>query len=235
MDELIALFSGNSPNSLWLYLGLVAVFTVFGLYLSRRGVIVMYANYTDVLCTIMALLLPSLLLVFLGDYNLSLTAKIVIFLIPSLIVAKATFSYNSCVLGFLIALVSKFVLVIAYLLALIAVFVLVMGGERKKYERKKSHSTRQVGQAIAGAVGTTVVFGMLVRLGLHSPGFISLSLYISGKWAEDVNANHSEESRQVSSRCPTPDYGVENDGKEKMRGIKASPKKSEGRKKSEKK
>jgi hypothetical protein len=48
MDDLVALVRGERPESVWLYLGLMAAIALFGLYQSNRGRIVVFANYTDV-------------------------------------------------------------------------------------------------------------------------------------------------------------------------------------------
>ena len=181
MDDLIALFSGNRPESFWLYFGLMTTLAVFGLYQSNRGNIVVFANYTDVLCTILALVLPAAVLLALNDRNMSQTAQGVIFLIPVLFVAIATFSYNRSIFGFLLSLFTKFFLVLVYILALVFVVAMILSGNRKKHQRKSGHTARQTGKAIAGAAGVTGVFALLVRLGLHSTGFVSLSHYLGGR------------------------------------------------------
>jgi len=187
VDELIALFSGNRPESFWLYFGLMAALAVFGLYQSNRGNIVVFANYTDVLCTILALVLPVAILAALSERNMSQTAQGIIFLLPVLFVAKATFSYNRSLFGFLLSLFTKFFLVVVYILALVLVVAMALSGDRKKHERQRGYSARQKGKAIAGAAGVTGVFALLVRLGLHSTGFVPLSHYLSGAYP-DSNA-----------------------------------------------
>ena len=182
MDELIALISGNKPESFWLYFGLMASLAAFGLYQGNRGNIVVFANYTDVLCTILSLVLPTAVLFALQDSNMTQSAQRIIFLIPILFVAKATFSYNRNVFGLLLSLFTKYFLVAIYILALVLVVALALGGDRKKYERQGSYSRRQKGMAIAGALAATGIFAVLSRLGLHSTGFVPLSHYLSGTY-----------------------------------------------------
>ena len=186
MDEFIALFSGNRPESFWLYFGIMTVVALFGLYQSNRGHIVVFANYTDVLCTFLALALPVGILFALRERNMSQTAQAVIVLIPVLFVAKATFSYNRGVFGFLLSLFTKFFLVIVYIAALVFVVVMLLSGGRKKYARKSGHAARQAGKAIAGAAGVTGIFALLVKLGLHSSGFVPISYYLGGVFPEDA-------------------------------------------------
>jgi uncharacterized membrane protein len=181
VDELIALFSGNRPESFWLYLGLMSALAIFGLIQSNQGKAVIFANYTDVLCTILALVLPIALLWAIDDRNLPQTARAAVFFIPILFVAKATFSYNQSIFGFLLSLFTKFFLVIVYILALVVVIALALGGKRAKGQHQSTYSTGQKAKAVAGAAGVTGVFAILVKLGLHSPGFVSLGQYRKGK------------------------------------------------------
>jgi len=180
MDGLTALFSGDRPESFWLYFGLSAALALVGLYQSNRGKIIVFANYTDILCTFLALAVPLALLAALSERNLSDIVRGVIILIPVLFVAKATFSYNRNLFGFLLSLFTKFFLVLVYILALALVVAMALSGERKKYERQSGKTARQAGKALAGAAGVTGVFALLVRLGLHDRGFVSVSEYLSG-------------------------------------------------------
>lgn len=170
----------SSPGSdfFWVAVGIGAVIALCGLYLGNQGTLVVFSSYTDVLCSVLALIVPLVVAYVMSPLPKEATAFI--FAVPILAVAWATWACNRNIFFSLLALFTKLFLVIIWLVALVLAVVLAFSSDRKKYERASSHSKRQMGFALLGVGGSTVLFGFLVKLGLYSPGFTSLKDWLSG-------------------------------------------------------
>ena len=176
-----------------LLLGLALVIIVVSLYLSKRGRISVFANYTDILFTVLTLVLPlGILLVFSTNSrpdpvrdNMPILA-LGVFVVLFLLVLKATLSYNQGFIGFLLAMFSKFVLVACLILALAVMLASKSGSTRRKYETQKAFDLRRKKETdytglVAGGVAAGGLILAMYFFGLRSAGFVSLSDYFSGR------------------------------------------------------
>ena len=168
-------------------LGIGAAIAIVGLIAGASKKVVIYANITDVIFTLLSVLIPiAILLVgnFILEYNQDLVMKVAIitFAFFTLIVLKATFSYNGGLFSFLMAIYTKYFIVIAYVAIIAFIIALSFSSERKKYERRKSHSKRKV----TAAAGGMVIFSFLFYLGLAKAEFVSISTYFSGKSNDQI-------------------------------------------------
>ena len=169
-----------------LCLALMFAIAVFGLYQHKRGIIVVFSNYTDVLCTILTLITAGVILIIARNYAIPQWLGVIFSILPVVLVATATFACNRNIFGFLLSLYTKFFMVTAYVVALIIAMGLLLGSgvKREKGEADSDFEARQKAEAkstslLAVAV-TTGVFSVLVRLALRNCGFVSFRRYISG-------------------------------------------------------
>ena len=162
-----------------------AALTIFGLYQHKRGKITVFANYTDILCTILAVILAGGIAMVARNYAIPQRAVVMLALLPIVFVATATFAYNRNIFGFLLSLCAKFSIVIACAAALMIAVCLPGGSEkREKGESVRAFEARQKAAAKAAitfrVVGVTGVFATLVGFCLRDHGFVPLRHYFTG-------------------------------------------------------
>lgn len=166
---------------------------VLGISASRKGDIILFANYTDITYTagviFIPLLIGILLAIMIGDkindgrYILyfSLAIAAVLFLV----VLKSTYMYNKDykygIRAFILASISKIFMLCLFIIALI--FALCTAGNRKQrwYESDSDHQLKSLARSAAGVAAASGVFLFLSRLGLSKPGFVSFNEYINGR------------------------------------------------------
>ena len=177
---------------IWLLFGLAVVIVIIGLYLSSQKKVVIFANYTDVMFTLLALFIPPVVHIAYGvitntksGQEIPVHFMVGAFAILFLFVAKATFSYNQGLFSFLVALFSKFFLMLCFLLALVVAIAIAFGNkDRRKDELQKAFEARRRKEKAQGAVVAAAATGLfaviLFKLGLREEGFVSLSDYFKG-------------------------------------------------------
>ena len=169
-------FLGIHP--LWLLAGI----SLLGLLQKHSGKIVIFANYTDILCTALALIL----LFFIANMKsadgsgLPQTARLVIYVIPTLFVAKPTFACNKGFFSFLLALVSKFCLVIVWAFVLLVFFCMHSDSKRQKGEQDEDYQVRLRRERRAAVADAADTVTWLAGFAVHDAWFVSLSAYFSG-------------------------------------------------------
>lgn len=153
----------------------------YGVYLSRKRKIVIFANYTDIAVTAS---IPFIAWIFIELLDRQITNDhvfIYLALLPAfcvfLIMCWATFLYNTSVnsgiFGFLLALYTKLFLFSVFCLLLFGFFF----SSREKGQTRASYKKENKAY-LAGAAG------LLTYLGTSDRRFISLRDYCSGKWGD---------------------------------------------------
>ena len=161
--------------------------TIYGLYLSRKKKIVIFANLTDIAATV-AIPITSLLIYFLciffeirSDACVILVAATALTCLIAVVIA--TYAYNASInanlWGFLLALFIKLFLLALYI-CLIA--LILFNGSKRKGESEKAFRRRISRENKAYIAGVTALFGFLTYLGLWDKNFVSLKQYVRGDW-----------------------------------------------------
>lgn len=159
-------------------LALLIILCIYGVYLSRKKKIVIFANYTDILVTVSIPISGWLFFELLGKPGLNEPLLLCLALLPAfcifLLMCWSTFLYNtsinSGIFGFLLALYTKIFLFCAFCILLFMYFF----SSRKKGQTRASYK-KENKVYLAG------VAGLLTYLGTSDRRFVSLRNYCSGK------------------------------------------------------
>ena len=177
---------------------LVAFFIspIIGIYLHRKGVLVLYANYTDAVftCTFPVLLIVALLFSVLVSRTLGFIVNaddavlnildaaffcsLVIYGI--FIVVRETFFSNGLSWKFLLSLSAKLLLALLFYLSLVLIFARRRGkhSDETTVQYDRYRKQQQNDNLIAAALSTSA-FGLLIAYVCRDNKFVSLSEYFS--------------------------------------------------------
>lgn len=177
--------ASSQPINILLIFGLAV--SIWGLYCSRKQKIVVFANLTDIIATVVIPVIGALFM-FLA-YFLEMKGALARLFIaaPSVcalcLVIKGTYAYNASIhagfIGFILSLFTKLFLLALYIFILLFIF---LGSTKRKGENENAYRRRIRRENSTHFMAATAIFGLLAYLGLWDKNVVSLREYINGDW-----------------------------------------------------